>query len=156
MELQNKNDYLEGTIKLKVNLEEGFLVLAERLYQISTANLWMGVYDSFELFLDELKVSPATASKLINVYKTFVIKFGMGTEELVKSGWSSLYQVIPLCVDAQSAKEWVEKSSLHTRKDLEIEVQEKKRGVSQYECPHKNSYRIEVCKDCGSKIKTLD
>lgn len=148
--------FLEETIQLKNSLEESFIHLGERMLRIRDERLYEGKYENFEEFLGELKISPATASKMINIYQTFVLKFEFSRQELIEAGgWTGLYKISSLCKTKDEAKEWVKKAKELSSEDLDIVVREEKSGVAQYECPHnEETYTIMVCKKCGDKIKT--
>lgn len=149
--------YLEQTKALKDKLEEGFLTLGERLFKIRTEELWKNGHDSFPLFLEEMKMSEATASKLINIYRKFVVQYGFSEERLVAAGgWTQLAEILPYAKDKEAAERLVEKSITLTRKHLRDELSEERTGVSQAKCLHANSYTIHVCRDCGFKERIFD
>lgn len=155
-ELTVKNEYLQSTVALKNAIEQSFITLGERLYNIRTNELWQGVYETYELFLDDLGMSPSTASKLVSIHETFTVKLGM-KNDIIDVPWSNLYSVIPFCTDKSSAAEWVTKAKTLIRRDLDIEISEKKTGIVQYECKcDEETYTITICKKCGKKVKEND
>lgn len=155
-ELSNYN-YLEDTKKLKQTIETSFLTLGERLSRIRNEKLFLPSYETFEDFLLDAKLSPATASKLINIYEKFYIEWKFKTDELVEAGgWSVVATLLPICKDRESAEEWLHKSHHLSRPDLEKEIKEMKTGIPMKDCKHEDSYVLRVCRTCGFKEKVLD
>lgn len=153
-EIINPLDYCRSTIQLKETIETSFIALGERLARIRQGNLWEQEWGSWEEYVMELKMSPATASKLINVYETFVVKFQLPHDKLGATGWASLYEVLPLCTSKEKAEEMVEKATVLKRDDLRDEIREATKGV----CSHTNGHTItlRICDDCGKKIRVYE
>jgi len=147
--------YLESTIALVKTIEESFLVLSERLKKIRDDKLYESSYDNFEEFLEEAKVSPATASKMIQIYEKFILELGFSNEEVVESGgWSLLYSIIPFCKNKTQAKEWMGKTKILPRHELEVAIREERTGVDSYKCEHEmQEVCFKQCKVCGLRTK---
>jgi len=138
---------LDRCVALRVTIEGNFLEFAKLLYQIQAQSLWQGRHDSFNSFLEELKVSKGTASKLITVYETYVLERGFRNETLAKAGWSSLYSAIKL-LDEDNTAEVVEKATVLRQKDILLEVQEQSNP-----CLHENgTYKVTHCSVCHSRL----
>ena len=151
------NSYLETTKKLKDKLEEAYWELGKRLCKIRDEELWAGIYDNFELFLDEMKMSASTASKLITVYKTFVVEYQIEESKLIQAGdWNNVYEVAKMITTKAEAEDWLHKATVLSRKDLRDEIVEKRTGVSQAKCDHSDYYELRICRKCGAKIRTIN
>lgn len=137
--------YLEETKKLKNGLEEGFLHLGERLYRIKEKKMWEEDYGSYAEFLMDLKVSEATASKLVAIYSKFVLEYKFSYEELAPCSWSSLYSLMPLATSRSKALALVEDAQQLKRGDVE----EKMRSEKHPDCKHIDSFLLRICPDCG-------
>ena len=151
-------DFLDETARIKEKLEIAFLDLGSRLYKISSERMWEAKgLANFEDYLMEIKLSPATASKLISIYETFVIKFDFKTERLAEAGgWSNLYVLSRLDLKTKKeADDWIEKTINWSRQDLEQEVKERL-GKVDPKCSHPNTYLLRICKDCNFKIKVYE
>lgn len=138
-------DFCNETIKLKKGIESGFIALGERLDRIKNEKLWQGEWDSWYEFLLEMNLSEATASKLINVYNTFVVSFKIPAEKLAKAGWSGLYEIIPICDSRQKAVEMVEKVSLLKRDDMREELRVAKIGEHEHDWHDLHLRKCSVC-----------
>lgn len=153
MEIENKN-YLKETITIAKRIESAFLELAARLKNIRDNRLYDGEYQNFAEFLWEIKIAEGTASKLIKVYETFILKFKMKTDKLSAVGWSSLYQIANNIETKEEAEEWVDKAVLLTRDHLVENLKEKTKGVSA--CQHQDTYVLRICKSCGFRQKEFE
>lgn len=121
-EITSPREFLRETIKLKVDTEAAFLLLAARLHKIYTESLWKGEYGDFGEFLLDARLSKATASKLITVYEVFVLKHKLPQKKLAEIGWSSLYTIASRSDTKEKAIELVERAGLLTRNDLEMSL----------------------------------
>lgn len=152
--LQKNLEYCEKTLTLKSALEEGFVALGERLGRIRDEELYKPQWSTFAEFLEEMKLSEATASKMISIYQKFVIGFGIAPEKIaLAGGWNPAYEISTFAQTKKEAVEWLEKSSTLTRQDLRKELQERKSGIPMKECKHKDTYTIKICRDCGEREK---
>jgi len=147
-------DFCQQTIELKEDIENQFLVLGQRLLQIREKRLYEAGYETFDLFSMELKMSGSTISKLINIYALFILKYGFEKKKLTQAGgWTVVAEVLPLIKTKEDAKYWLNKASLYSRQDLRIALTEKKTGVDQVKCKHKDSYTITICRTCALRQK---
>lgn len=144
--------FLEETLDLKKNLEKNFLELGKRLMKIRDEQLFNSTHESFVEFLWEAKLTESTASKLINVYQKFVVELGMSEDSILEAGgWTVVYKLKDVSTDKVKAKEWLEKASVLSPKDLENELKESKTGIAQITCPHIDTIDFRWCKTCGEK-----
>lgn len=150
-------NYCEET-RLKVReLEGSFLVLGERLKKIRDEKLFIGQWETFEEYLEDVKLTAPTASKLINVYQKFLVEWQFRQEKLMEAGgWSVLYPILRIATSKEEAEEWVDKACVLSRKDLEKEITEAKTGIDMSKCKHHDTYVLKVCRTCGHKEKVLD
>lgn len=143
--------YCTETIELVTRLEEGFLLLGERLKKIRDNKLYLPVQDTFYDFLVECRMTESKASKVISVYEKFIEEYKFKPEQLTQIGWSLLYESIGLINNKKEAKEIVHELANRQDKDGRVYLLELKRGVSQDTCEHANTYIMYVCRDCGKK-----
>ena len=113
-------------------------------------------WDDFYIFLEEMNMSEGTASKLINIYKTFVVQYQIKNERLIEAGgWTKLAVILPLIHSQEDAEKWVGDSCVLTVRDLTKEVREQRSGIAMKDCKHENTFQITCCHDCGDKWKNL-
>lgn len=152
MKLQTDNlKYCQDAIEMKKNIEGGFVDLGEYLYNIKEHNLYEPQWSSFLEFCYELRMSQNVINKLIQVYKMFILDYGLKKEELTTAGVSLIYDVLPAIRSKKDAQHWLAQASLLTRSDLRKELTEHKTGVPMAKCKHKDTYHIEICRDCGDR-----
>ncbi len=155
-EITNFN-YCQETVKLKQTIETSFLSLGERLSKIRDNRLYSGQWETFELFLEDAKLSPATASKLINIYQKFYLQWDIKAQELVDAGgWSVVATLLPICKTKEEAQGWLETAQLKSRSDLEKDIKEAKTGLMMADCLHPRKYVVEICPDCGDRRKVYE
>lgn len=143
--------YCQVAIGMKKDMEFTYLKLGEMLYNIREGNLFEPQWSSFGEYIMELKISESTASKIINIYRLFELEYGFPREKLSLVGWTALAETLPFIKSKADAKHWLEHATSLTRVDLKRELIEAKTGVMQRDCSHKNTYMIQVCKDCGDR-----
>lgn len=155
--LQKHSKYCNDTIALKTTLEEGFLVLGERLAKVRDEELYKPTWDAFEDFLEEMHLSPATASKLINIYLKLVIEFKIPKTKLLEmGGWSDLSEILPLVKNKGEAEEMIDNLAPLNRQHRRGLLTEKKTGVIIDNCKHKDTYTIKICRTCGDREKIYE
>ena len=156
-ERENLN-FCQHTIALKENIERTFIELGRRLYKIREEKLYDPYYDSFNLYCDELKLSQATISKLVNIYKKFILEYGFSPNRLMRAGgWAVVAETLPVVHNKKDAEDFLEKAERLTLSDMRREVKEKKLGVDQRTCGHKKDfYVLQVCRTCGDKQTLKD
>lgn len=154
-ELQAYN-YCQQTIALKSKIEQNYLELCARLWKIRSERLFEGQYAEWELFLEELKITPSVASRLVKIYEVFVIQQGFSQEELEKAGgWSVVAELLPVATDKKASKELLELASTYTRQHLREHVLSLKIAPeSHVDCKHRDYYDLRICRDCGEKWQT--
>lgn len=141
--------YCYETKKFVEQIEQSFIILAERLYNIYHKNLWQGEWESWDEFVSECKMSKGTASKLISVYGTYVLTYGMKHEQLAPAGWSGLYELLPTVSNTESAQDAVVKATTLRREEIREEVREHKHG----KCDHPDEAEVHFyqCRNCGHR-----
>lgn len=139
--------YVRETLKLRDTIESAFIALGERFYKIREESLWHGMFESYAEFLEQMRVSEATASKLMQVYRTYIVEYKIATSRLAKIGWSNLYMAIPL-IAKHGVENAVEKASSLRRSDIEDEV----RDENHPDCKHEwQKVTIRLCMECGKR-----
>lgn len=151
-------NYCNQALQFEKSLSTQFLTLGEYLFNIRENNLFSPQWESFNEFCMEFRsLSQASISKLANIYKKFVLDYGIPTEKLVATGgWASLAEIIPLIQDQESAEEWIEKATVLSRDDLRKEITEKKTGKDMSQCEHENNYTVRICRECHDREKIGD
>jgi hypothetical protein len=147
----------QHAINLKANIEQDFLTFANLLYSIKRDRLYEAEYEAWWVFLQDLRISESTASKLLRIYEVFIKQYQIDPEKIAQGGgYSNLYETIRFVTDKKSAEEWVEKASVLSRSDLRKELKEKETGKSMQECKHPKTFLVRVCEDCGHKERVYD
>ncbi len=145
-------NYCQETISLKSDLELSYLDLASRLHKIQLNRMYEPNYESFDEFLEEIKISKSTASKLINIWVRFVIQFKIKPKMLADAGgWTVVAEILPYADTKKSAERWLLDAKENRRKDLRKNLLELKTGISMSKCKHKNKRHVLFwkCEDCG-------
>lgn len=142
-------DYVRETIDLVKQIETRFLELGARLYKIREEKLYLGMYDSFQEFLDAAHIKAGNASILAKIHKVYVIEGGRTNEELSSMGYSNLYEAIPL-IERDGIDKTLIKVDTLTRSEIIDEVKEQKHGVHTH--TPKDDVRFAVCA-CGKFIR---
>jgi hypothetical protein len=146
-------NYCKETVELVQKIQGGFIDLAERLHKIKTERMWENGYSSWEEFCDEMKLSYSTIQKLIQIYDTFVLKYGVKTSRIASvGGWSILAEGLSIIKTKVDAEAFLTDASVLSLRDIRKNVTAQKKGLpASYVCKHANTYKIEICKDCGEK-----
>lgn len=147
--------YCQETLRLEVDARKLYFELGERLYEIREKQLFLPAWDSWDIFCMEFSdMSQGSISKIISVYEKFVVQFGYTAEELVPAGgWTKLYEIGKQVNTRKEADKWIEEAKELTRSDLQKSLTEERTGVSQSDCKHKNTYTVEICRDCGLRME---
>lgn len=151
--------YCEETIRMKDELELSYLKLAERLHRIHLNRMYLPNFETFDDFLEEIKISKATASKMINIYLTFVVKYKIEDKKLaLAGGWSVVAETLPYITSKTAALDWLVKCKHLTRADLRKSLLEKKTGIDMRDCDHEDEEKITFykCKRCGNTHREYD
>ena len=141
------NKYLNETLALKTELEKNYILLSERLYNIFTERYWdKAGYGSFDEFLMELRMSRQTASKLITIYRIYIVEKKVALTQLLSvRSWESLYLARSLATTPEKTQEVVESCAVMSQHDVrELVVDDK-------ECEGHDFYEMRVCRNCGHK-----
>lgn len=152
-------DYCQETLQLKNGLELSYLDLAQRLHKIQLNKMYLPNFDTFDDFLDEIKVSRATASKMINIWLTFVVKYRIDTRRLADAGgWSVVAEILPYATSKTAAVDWLVKAKVNRRRDLRKLLTEEKTGIIMSTCKHVTTVTITFkrCEDCGETFRVYD
>lgn len=148
-ELKNL-DYCNQTLRLKKDIEGSFVMLGEYLHTIKENQLYEPQWSSFEEFCFELKMSSNMVNKLMMIYKTFILGYGFTQEQIATAGgWSVIAEVLPQIDSKKSALKWLASCATLTRSDLRKELLEAKTGIPMKQCEHKDTYTVEICRNCG-------
>ncbi len=111
-------------------------------------------FESFEKFLTipAIDIKLRKAYYLIQIYTTFIEKFGFKIEELSDISWTRLRALLP-CAKEENFKDLVEEAKILSHGDFEVKIAQLKSGWdSSGECEHDEIeeivfYRCEKCKD---------
>lgn len=140
--------YLNVTIKLAKAIAQSFLALGERLMIIRNEKLWRTGYESFGEFLKETDLSEGNASKLIQVYEHYVLKFNIPKELVSTKPYSTLYHMKKELDTKEKAEKFLEDSDGLTR-DEAVRLHRERLNPN---CEHKNTYTVTFCRDCKLSI----
>lgn len=145
--------FCQDTLEMECQARLIFLKLGERLKMIRDEQLYQPYWESWVEYTMEFKdLSPSSISKLISIYELFVLKLGYKVEDLARvGGWSKLYPLTKVIKTKKDADKWLKMAEEHTRIDLGKFLIEAKTGVEMRDCKHKNTYKIEICRDCGER-----
>ena len=148
-----KHDYCSKTLEMEEGARLIYLILGERLYHIREQRLYEPQWSSWIEYCLEFKdLSTSGISKMITVYEKLVLELGFKPSELVKAGgWTKLYAIAQIIKDKKEADHWLHLASTLSRTHLMAEITEKTKGVEMAKCQHKNTYKVEICEDCGHK-----
>lgn len=151
-EIQAYN-YCEETIQLKGELEKGYLGLCARLHKIKTERLYEASYETWQLFLEELKIDRATAERMVKIYDTFILRFNISPAKIQGAGgWSVVAELLPISNSKEEAEEALDYATGALRKDVRIYVHAKRYGKELEKlCRHHDTYLVRICRDCGDR-----
>ena len=85
------SSHCQYALSLKRDLEANFLTLASLLCLIKRDRLYENEYEAWWVFLDDLRLTEATASKLMKVYTTFIEQYKIAPAKVASSGGWSVY-----------------------------------------------------------------
>lgn len=148
--MQN-TEFIRQTVELVKSIETRFLELGARLYKIREEKLYIGSYDNFNDFLQEIKLTPGNASILASVHKNYVLEGGIAIESLAGVSYSNLYESIPL-IEKEGVQMAATKAATLTRAEIKDEVRDQKLGVHTHELGDR---RFGVC-SCGKFIEIYE
>lgn len=151
--------FCEATIEQKVNLEVAFLDFGRRLKKIRDERLYEGQWDSFGQYCLELKgTSETSASRLIGLYETLVVKYAIPLKQIaVAGGWSVIAETLPMMTTKKEALHWLHEATHSTRTDLRRTLKEVKTGKPMAKCAHRQYVVYRTCMDgCGLRERIED
>lgn len=152
LEDRKNYEYCQKTLAFKDRIEKDFLALGKHLYNIRENRLYEPHWSSFHEFAMELKMSISSVSKLINIYRIYVLEYHYQPDELAKAGgWTVLAETLPHVTSQEAAGRVLTLAMELSRSDLKKELTEAKTGVQMISCPHEDSYAIRVCRTCGDR-----
>ena len=138
--------FLRETASLYKDISNRYFELAARLSHIRGQHLWKNGYESFSDYLDDTKISQATASKLIQVYESYILPGHFTPMQLDGTPYSSLYEAIPL-LKQHNPQEVVEMAKRLTRDEIKSEVKDDKHP----DCEHVQT--IVICVKCHRRVE---
>jgi predicted metalloenzyme YecM len=124
--------------------------LAERLWNISSKELWNSSWSSFDEYLREVGIGKGTASKLCSIYQRVVTELGFPAETLYTVSWGNLYAVLPMMADKETAKYAIAVAATLTSEEVKLELYKHKHGG---ECLHEHGVLYRKCDGCGTFTK---
>ncbi len=152
-----KHQYCKEALEYKTDIEWRFIGLGERLYKIKQERLYEAGWSSWDEFEMELKMSPATVSKLLRIYEIFILRYRFTPKQIATAGgWSSVAELLPSIKEdtpRERAKELLELVTDQSRLDLRKTLHEHKTGVDMAKCKHKpdDYYILKIYRCCGDR-----
>jgi hypothetical protein len=154
---QKQHEFLEDTRVLSMQSSIANILLAGRLHKIREEKLWISGYESFEDYCMNLKTyNYGTISKLITVYKKFVLEYEISQEKLAEVGYTVLYKAHKVLGDKKDAEEFVDNAIIWTGSDINREISSRKIGKDIKDCEHEETIVIRLCKTCGERWELHD
>jgi len=83
--------FLTETIQLAKTVRESMVVIGGRLIKIKEDGLWEGSFETWESFTEAIDMSPASASRIMTVYREWIEQAHFTVEEIAHVGISNLY-----------------------------------------------------------------
>lgn len=140
------NEVLEKASGCFKTARKSFLEGAALLYVISEQNLTDGAYTSFNEYVqDACQISPSFASKLITIYKRYIVEGQLKPKELEGTDVEKLYNALQL---PGSFAEKAVKAQTLTRQEIQDEIHSSPDG----DCSHKVLIPYYKCKACSRFI----
>ena len=157
LETTNK-DFCDTTLQLEQGARVVYLMLGERLNRIRENKLYEPAWSSWHEYCMEFKdLSTGSISKIIAVYKKFIVEFGYEPTELAKAGgWTKLYEISKRVKTKADAEKWLGLAELSSRKDLNDHLIEDEVGIVMSECKHTKTYVVRICEECGDKERIYE
>ena len=153
----------ESVLKYKEIASISFLFIGRALKKIKEDKLYryLGAespeFESFENYISSptINMDLRKAYYLIQIYSTFVLKYGYKPEELSGIYWTALRAILPV-VNEDNVSSMIDKAKTLTRGHLEQEIKQLKAGLVSMEDmeEHKHDFKhIEYwrCNICGEK-----
>lgn len=151
MDQQITTGLCSTAIKLKNQIETAFIALGKLLYDIKEQRAYEQEYETWVLFLMEVRLTESTASKLMKIYETLVLGYKIPEDRIASAGgWTVVYDLLPLATTKETAEEWLDKATQMTRTDIQREIKESKTGIPMTDCEHEWA-SFQLCRKCGLK-----
>lgn len=141
-------EYCTQTIELFKTLEQGFFEAAERLSRIYEHRLYEPKWEAWEDYLDDAKITPSSASKLIKIHQVLVQGYGIQKKQLVSIGKENAYELSLIVKSKDDALDWLEKGKTLLPGHMRVALREARTGVPQTGCEHKNGIKLFFCPKC--------
>lgn len=148
---KTNTEFCAATLELKNSIEVSFLELGKRLLNIRDERLFEPNWESFPSYLQEMKMTEATASRLINIYAKFVLEYELAPAKVAEAGgWATLSELLPVIKRGtkEEAVAWLNKASTLTKDDLRKEVKEAMSGIEMAKCKHEETLLFKRCVTC--------
>ena len=169
LSLKQKNliaqKHQDELIKWKNIASFSFLHIGRELKEIKDNKLYryLGVdspeYESFENYIasSDINMDLRKVYYLIQIYDTFILKYGYKPEDLKGIYWTSLRSLLPV-INEHNVKDLVGKARTLTRTHLDIEIKQLKAGLTSSEdlvCKHSEIHKITFykCQKCHERFK---
>lgn len=127
-ENMSPDEKFRAVANLKENLEDNFISLGQLLSEIKRSKLYrMKGYEAFRDFVEEeYQLSSSLASKLVQVFDTFIEEMDVDEGTIKDIGFDRLQMIRPLVAKAdwQVRDEWVELAGEMPTKDLREHIKE--------------------------------
>lgn len=146
--------FCEETVEIQKETEKRFLEVGGRLKDIRDKKMWEGRWEDFSEFCElDMGMNESTASKMINVYEVFILKYGFSPEKVIEGKWSKVAMLLPIVATKKDAEYWLNQARHNSKRDLGIAIYEHRNNVDQAKCRHKDCYRytVEVCNTCKNQ-----
>lgn len=154
-----KHVFCETTIRHKNDLETSTILFGGRLCRIKDERLWEAGWDSWGEYLMEMKLNDSSASRLMNIYRVFRVRFGIPEKKLaLAGGWSVLSEYLPLVKPETKREEvvgWLDQWEGKPRSDIRQDIGELKKGVEVRACKH-DFYLLRCCKKCPYRERVME
>ena len=149
--------FCEDTIKMVVQVNIGYVVVAKRLAEIAERRLYAPRWESFDEFTMEcIKESKGKVNTLMNIYRKFVVQGEIAEDEVGSVGWTILGKALPLIHDKKDAEYWLEQAQEQTPSNFNRMIKEHKTGKDMTKCQHDDTYMLRVCNTCKDKWEVHD
>ncbi len=139
-------------LKLRYGLGMAFLALGEQCKEILEGKLYLELgSETFGEYLATVGLDRSTVYRCIDIFETFIVKYGIEQENLAQIGYSKLADITPHVNDENYA-EWISKAESLSRSDLIEELRAEKEP--KLECEHVWE-SAQICGNC-KKVAPCD
>jgi len=168
LSLKQKNEiaqkHQDELIKWKNIASFSFLHIGRELKKIKDEELYKYLgespeYENFESYISssDINIDLRKAYYLIQIYSTFILKYGYKPEDLAGIYWTALRSLLPV-VNSHNIKDLISKARILTRSHLDLEIKQLKSGLTsseELECKHKEIEKVIFykCQKCHERFK---